>query len=111
MGQPFSFSPEPLSQRGQEVFGTKGLPGTLVVDRYNGYNQMPCSIQYCYAHLLREVQDLGKDFPEVDEIAQFVESLAPLLAGAMKLRGQDLKLTELRQRALELKWKVKASAY
>jgi len=95
----------------KEVFGSKRLRGILVVDRYNGYNQMPCSIQYCYSHLLREVQDLGKDFPEVGEVAQFVTSLAPLLAGAMKLRGQDLKLTEFRQRALELKLEIKATAY
>ncbi len=95
----------------KEVFGSKRLRGILVVDRYNGYNRMPCSIQYCYSHLLREVQDLGKDFPEVGEVVQFVERFAPLLAGAMKLRGQDLKRTEFCQRALELKLEIKATAY
>ena len=60
---------------------------------------------------LREVQDLGKDFPEVGEVVQFVERFAPLLAGAMKLRGQDLKLREFRQRALQLKLEIKATAY
>jgi len=38
----------------REVFGEKPVRGVLVVDRYNGYNKMPCSIQYCYAHLLRK---------------------------------------------------------
>ena len=52
----------------KEVFGEKSLPGVLVVDRYNGYNQMPCKIQYCYAHLLRTVKDLEKDFPENTEV-------------------------------------------
>ena len=31
----------------KEVFGTEQLPGVLVVDRYNGYNRVPCQIQYC----------------------------------------------------------------
>ena len=31
----------------REVFGDQSLPGVLVVDRYNGYNRMPCSLQYC----------------------------------------------------------------
>jgi transposase len=92
----------------QEVFGTKRLPGVLVVDRYNGYNQMPSLIQYCYAHLLREVQDLGKEFPEVSEVSQFVASFAPLLADAMKLRAQGLTAARFGQQALELKVEIKA---
>jgi len=92
----------------REVFGTKRLPGTLVVDRYNGYNQAPCAIQYCYAHLLREVQDLGKEFPEVSQVSIFVTSLAPALANAMKLRALQLTSADFRQRALELKIEIKA---
>ncbi|HEX3717685.1 MAG TPA: transposase, partial [Verrucomicrobiae bacterium] len=49
----------------------------LGVDRYNGYNRAPCRLQYCHAHLLREVQDLGKEFPEVSEVLRFVARLAP----------------------------------
>ncbi|HEX3720826.1 MAG TPA: transposase, partial [Verrucomicrobiae bacterium] len=48
-----------------------------MVDRYNGYNRAPCRLQYCHAHLLREVQDLGKEFPEVSEVLRFVARLAP----------------------------------
>ena len=95
----------------QEVFGTKRLPGTLVVDRYNGYNRAPCAIQYCYAHLLREVQDLGKEFPEAAEVSRFVASLAPLLANAMKLRTEPLPRARFRQQALELKLDIKALVY
>ena len=95
----------------KEVFGTQRLPGVLVVDRYNGYNQMPCSIQYCYAHLLREVQDLGKEFPEVREVSQFVAGFAPLLADAMKLRTQELTAARFGQQALELKVQIKALVY
>jgi len=92
----------------REVFGTRRLPGVLVVDRYKGYNQAPCAIQYCYAHLLREVQDLGTEFPEMNEVAQFVASFAPLLANAMKLRAEQLTAPAFRQRALELKIEIKA---
>lgn len=92
----------------REVFGAKRLPGVLLVDRYKGYHQAPCAIQYCYAHLLREVQDLGKEFPEANEVAQFVASLAPRLAHAMKLRTEQISAGTFRQRALELKIEIKA---
>jgi transposase len=104
----FRFRQSRSASVAKEVFGTQRLPGTLVVDRYNGYNQTPCSIQYCYAHLLREVQDLGKEFPEVSEVSQFVGSFAPLLAGAMKLRAQELPMARFREQALELKVEIKA---
>ena len=95
----------------QEVFGSKRLPGVLVVDRYKGYNQAPCAIQYCYCHLLREVQDLAKEFPDVTEILRFVASLAPLLAAAIKLRAQGLALPVFQERALELKLEIKSLVY
>jgi transposase len=102
----FRFRQSRSASVAQEVFGTQRLPGTWVVDRYNGYNRAPCSIQYCYAHLLREVQDLGKEFPEVDEVSQFVESFAPLLAEAMKLRAQELRATQFHPQARELKAQI-----
>jgi transposase len=95
----------------QEVFGPKPLPGVLVVDRYKGYNQAPCAIQYCYSHLLREVQDLAKEFPEAVEILRFVASLAPLLAAAIKLRAQGLAPPVFQARALELKLEIKSVVY
>jgi transposase len=91
-----------------EVFGPKRLPGTLVVDRYNGYNKAPCAIQYCYSHLLREVQDLAKEFPDVTEVLHFVASFAPLLADAIKLRAQGLSPPLFGQKALELKLEIKS---
>ena len=102
----FRFRQSRSARVAQEVFGPKRLPGILVVDRYSGYNRAPCSIQYCYAHLLREVQDLRKEFPVVAEVSQFVETLAPLLANAMKLRSQGLSSARFRQQALELKAQI-----
>jgi transposase len=96
-----------------EVLGSKRLPGVLVVDRYKykGYNQAPCAIQYCYAHLLREVQDLVKEFLQAAEVLRFVASLARLMAHAIKLRAQGLKRPAFGQRALELKLAIKSSIY
>jgi hypothetical protein len=87
----FRFRQTRSAQVALQVFGAKRLRGVLIVDRYHGYNRVPCALQYCYAHLLRDVQDLEKEFPEHREIQQFVSALAPLLARAMHLRG--LKLT------------------
>jgi len=87
----------------REVFGEKIVPGVLVVDRYNGYNKMPCSIQYCYAHLLRDLKDLEKDFPENAEIKSFVETLAPQLAGAISLRTLDITDRQFKRQASKIK--------
>jgi transposase len=87
----------------KEVFGEKPLQGVLVVDRYNGYNKMPCSIQYCYAHLLRTVKDLEKDFPENAEIKSFVEALVPQLTNAISLRTLDITDKQFKRKAAKIK--------
>jgi len=87
----------------KEVFGDKLLPGVLVVDRYNGYNKMPCSIQYCYAHLLRDVKDMEKDFPENPEIKTFVEAMGTQLANAISLRSLDITDEEFKLQADKIK--------
>ena len=83
----FEFKPTRSSKVPQAVFGKEPLPGTLVVDRYAGYNKVPCALQYCYAHLLRAVEDLEKEFPDSQEIKKFVSVMASLLTEAMKLRN------------------------
>jgi transposase len=87
----------------REVFGDKPLPGTLVVDRYNAYNKAPCALQYCYAHLLREVEEIEKEFSEVEEVKTFVGVLAPLLATAMHLRSLRITDAQFYQQAAEVK--------
>jgi transposase len=86
----FQFQKTRSARVAQAVLGENELPGVLVVDRYAGYNQAPCAIQYCYAHLLRDVQGLEKEFPKCDEVKAFVGTLAPLLSLAMGLRNQRL---------------------
>ena len=90
----------------KEIFGGDRLPGVLVVDRYNGYNKMPCEIQYCYAHLLREVQDLEKELPDNAEIKAFANCMAPLLSEAMGLRTIDIGKQEFKHRAGRIKRKI-----
>lgn len=87
----FRFRQTRSGQVALQVLGAKRLRGVLIVDRYHGYNRAPCALQYCYAHLLRDVQDVEKEFPDNPEIKQFVGAFAPLLARAMQLRS--LKLT------------------
>ena len=90
----------------KEVFGEKPAPGVLVVDRYNGYNKLPVEIQYCYAHLLRTVKDLEKDFPENAEIKSFVEALAPQLANAISLRTLEITDKQFNRQATKIKNKI-----
>ena len=94
----------------RDTLGEEQIPGVLVVDRYAGYNQVPCKIQYCYAHLLRNLQDIEKEFPKNKEIKDFVQDFAPLLASAMKLKNEDISDKKYYKQAQELKEKILALA-
>ena len=87
----------------QEVFGVRRLPGVLVVDRYHAYNKIRCRLQYCYAHLLRNLTDLLKEFPENEEIRRFVDALAPLLSAAIQARKFPGSVRQFRQQAAQIK--------
>jgi hypothetical protein len=102
----FRFRQTRSGQVPQEVFGQERLRGVLVVDRYAGYNGAPCQVQYCYAHLLREVQDLEKEFPQELEVQVFSSLLAPLLAAAMQLRARRLLAEAFRVQADQLKEQI-----
>ena len=102
----FRFRTTRRAEVAREVLGETPLPGTLVVDRYNAYAKSPCKLQYCYAHLLRTVEDLEKDFPETAEIKSFVATLAPLLASAMTLRTLPLSDPEYYEQAARLKSRI-----
>jgi hypothetical protein len=105
----FLFRKSRSSQIPQMVLGEKPLPGVLVVDRYAAYNKAPCPLQYCYAHLLREVENLGKDFPDSVEVNAFISIMAPLLASAMKLRTQPIPDAEFYVKAAEIKTQIIAA--
>lgn len=92
----------------REVFGPDPLPGVLVVDRYGAYNKAPVALQYCWAHLLRDLEDVGKDFPDDSEVAAFVQRLAPLLSSAMGLRAMPIKDRRFKSEAEWLKKEIQS---
>ncbi len=94
-----------------EVLGKKKLPGVLVVDRYGAYNKAPCTIQYCYAHLLRDTEEIQRAFPESKEVSCFVETFAPLLSSAMGLRGLKLSNRQFQRQANHLKKQILAAVH
>ncbi len=106
----FRFRQSRSGQIAAEVLGARRLIGVLVVDRYHGYNRAPCALQYCYAHLLRDVQDLEKEFPGQPEVLTFVAAMAPLLARAMKLRGLGLPTQEFLRQAANTQGQITAVA-
>ena len=78
------------------------------MDRYNGYNKVPCSIQYCYAHLLRDVEDLEKEFPDNTEVSTFTAVVIPLLSSAIKLRKQPIEDVEFYAQAARIRSEIQA---
>jgi transposase len=90
----------------KDVLGEEPLPGVLVVDRYHAYNKAPCALQYCYSHLLRDVQDVGKEFPDHQEVQDFVGTTAPLIAQAIQLRTQPIADEVFYTRADQLKMDI-----
>lgn len=93
------------------IFGTEKLSGTLVVDRFAAYNRMPCQIQYCYAHLLREVKKLDEEFDDEHEVSVFADELSHLLSCAMRLQNQPLSDAHYYFQANSLAEQIKALAY
>jgi hypothetical protein len=86
----------------QDVLRLDPLPGTLITDRYGGYNGVRMNRQFCYAHLLRDLENLQKDFPDSAEVKQFVAELAPRLSAAMGLRREAPNRASYRRRARRL---------
>lgn len=90
----------------REVLGTEPLTGVLVVDRYAGYNRVPCEIQYCYAHLLREIKDLEQEFETNQEVKTYTNELKICLTDAMQLRNRQLDQKEYEAEAAKINAKI-----
>jgi hypothetical protein len=90
----------------REILGTQPLPGVLVVDRYAGYNRVPCQVQYCYAHLLRDLQAVGEEFDTDAEVQAYVAAMQGLLAAAMHLRQRPLNDTQYLLEAARLQAEI-----
>ncbi|HSK74412.1 MAG TPA: transposase [Pyrinomonadaceae bacterium] len=88
------------------MLGTKQLEGVLVVDRYSGYNRVPTSIQYCYAHLLREMKDLEQEFESDEEVKNYTLLMKLHLSDAMQLRKRSLPESEYLREVQAIKLKI-----
>jgi hypothetical protein len=87
------------------IFG-KSKMGYLTVDRYAGYSRICCKIQYCYAHLLRTVKDLSKEFKDNKEVQDFVNIFGTFLSDAMKQNASDVLDFEYYKKAKKIKKKI-----
>lgn len=88
----------------QEVFGQEAAGGYLVVDRYQGYSRVPCRVQYCFAHLLRDVKDTQAEFIDEPEVENFTATMIELLSEAMPLSvNRKLSDEQYYREARELK--------
>lgn len=105
----FRFRTSRAAKVAHEVLGGQRLPGTLVVDRYHAYNKAPCALQYCYAHLARDIEELQKDDPDDPEVGRFVATALPQLAAAMSLRTLKLSRRQFRQQAARLRRDIEAT--
>lgn len=90
----------------REVLGTEQLGGVLVVDRYAGYNRVPTEIQYCYAHLLREMKDLEQEFESDEEVKNYTNQMKLHLTDAIQLRKRGLPEAEYLKQAQAIKSKI-----
>jgi hypothetical protein len=89
-----------------KILGEKPLAGVLVVDRYAGYNKAPCKLQYCFAHILRDIEDLRDEFSADAGVMDFTTKLIPIICTSQGLRGLPISNEEYYQRAAELKEQV-----
>lgn len=94
-----------------EVLG-EGRAGvdTLVVDRYGGYNRYGGNIQYCYAHLKRDTEDIVAENPDSAECKAFADEFVPLLSKAMALRNEPIGDGEFLVQAAILGASIRACA-
>jgi len=102
----FLFRSSRSARVAREALGEVPLPGVLVVDRYNAYHRAPCKLQYCFAHLMREVEDLAQEFLDHGEVQTFTSTLIPLLAAAMHLHAQPLSDGDYSRQAHQLQQEI-----
>lgn len=88
------------------VFGDDPLEVNVISDRYKGYDKLKVNRQYCYTHLLRDLKNLEKDFPDELEIAAFAVEIKPLLKSAIAMYKSPLPLPEYRRTADAIKDKI-----
>ena len=90
----------------EEVFGAENDIGTLVTDRYAGYNVFKGKRQLCLEHLKRKCKSLLEKEPENREYLKFVPTFIDLLIQAMTLRNRAKNDCEYYDEARRLKIEI-----
>lgn len=90
----------------KDLFKGTRWNGVLLRDRYAGYNSMNCRQQYCYSHLIRNIEDLENEFPDDKEVKAFVKEILKWLKKAIKLTNKKLKGNKHRHKARIIKNKI-----
>ncbi len=106
----FYFADSRKGEVARNIIGKSNGNDVVVVDRYGGYNGIDPPRQFCFAHLLRDVQQPEKDFPDHQEVAKFQGVFAPLLSEAMKLRNHPINDETYYVKAKSLKRKIMRAA-
>lgn len=68
--------------------------------------KVPCAIQSCSAHLLREVDRVAQACPDAADVTACAITLAPLLALAMGLRNQHISDKQFSATSAEVKAQI-----
>ncbi len=90
----------------QEILGEEESKLILVVDRYCGYSPLKIIRQFCYAHLLRDVEKLKLEFPDDKQVCAFCDDLMTQLTKAMKLIGKPLSRKKYISEAQKIKKEI-----
>lgn len=76
------------------------------MDRDAGDNRVPSQIQYCSAHLLREMKDLALEFEPNEEVQHYTRAMKLCLTDAMQLRNRQLSKAAYLSTAAAIKTKM-----
>ncbi|MFA7232426.1 MAG: transposase [Victivallaceae bacterium] len=90
----------------KEVLGLEKLMLILITDRYRGYLPLLVERQFCFVHLLRDVEKLKLEFPDETQVAEFCDDLIPLLQATIKLRQSHPDRKKYLKRAKEIQKKI-----
>ena len=86
----------------RNVLGEK-YHGVLITDFYASYNEIKCSKQRCWAHLLRELKGLKKDYPRSNEIKVFFRRAKNFFRRSKALQEDFLKGSDIEKRLKRIK--------
>lgn len=85
---------------------------TLITDRFSGYSPVDVKHQFCFEHLKRDANKLQQESEGIEEVANFVNALKPLLKESMHLcANKTLPDKEYYREAERLKEEIRKLVY